>query len=221
MKRVRLMEGTVVINKYKHLRLKFFKWEHELDVIYKLILALSFAVFTGLSAQLRIYLPFTPVPITGQVFAVLLAGVVLGKWYGGLSQSLYVGIGALGVPWFADMNGGITYVFGATGGYLVGFIVVAFILGWLTEKHIRARSLTALIPIMLGGVLVIYLFGAVYFHFLLGTTFEETMIKAVLPYIPLDIAKAIMVSFIGFAIIPKTSFNGEVDVAKMKTWKLP
>jgi biotin transport system substrate-specific component len=146
--------------------------------------------------------------------------VVLGKWYGGLSQSLYVGIGAMGVPWFANMNGGYTYVFGATGGYLAGFIVVAFIIGWLTEKHIRARSLTALIPLMLGGVLVIYLFGALYLYFLLGTSFEMTMKLAVLPFIPLDIAKAILVGFIGYAIIPKTAFNGEVDIAKSKSWNL-
>lgn len=215
------MEGTVVIDKYRHLRFSFYKWEHELDVMYKVLLALSFAAFTGLSAQLRIYLPFTPVPITGQVFAVLLAGVVLGKWYGGLSQSLYVGIGALGVPWFADLNGGLTYVIGATGGYLIGFIIVASLIGWLTEKHLRARSLTALLPLMLAGVLVIYMCGAIYLHLLLGTNFQDTMVMGVIPFIPLDIVKAIMVAFIGYAIIPKTSFNGEVDVAKWQAWKLP
>ena len=214
------MEVNLVINKYRHLRLRFFKWEHELDNVYKLILAFSFAVFTGISAQLRLYLPFTPVPITGQVFAVLLAGVVLGKWFGGLSQGLYVGIGALGVPWFAGMNGGVTYLIGPTYGYLIGFIVVATLIGWLTERHIRARSLTTLIPLMLSGVLIIYLFGAVYLYLLLGTTFEQTMVIAVLPYIPLDIIKAVTVSFIGFAIIPKASFNGEVDKAKIKNWNL-
>ncbi len=215
------MSGTVVIDKYRHLRFRFYKWEHELDVIYKVFLALSFAAFTGLSAQLRLYLPFTPVPITGQVFAVLLAGVVLGKWYGGLSQSLYIGIGALGVPWFADMNGGFTYVMGATGGYLIGFIVVSFMIGWLTEKHIRARSLTALLPIMLSGVLIIYLFGAVGLHLVLGTNFQDTMMYGVIPFIPLDIVKAIIAGFIGFSIMPKQSYNGEVDVTKWKAWKLP
>lgn len=209
------------VDRYKCIRHNFYVWEHELNVIYKVILALSFAGLTGLSAQIRIYLPFTPVPITGQVFMVLLSGVVLGKWHGGLSQSLYVGLGCLGVPWFANMNGGLTYVLGATGGYLIGFVVVATMIGWLTENYIRARTLTALLPLMLSGVLIIYLFGAVYLQILTGFTFQDTLIKGVLPYIPFDLAKAIFVAYVATGISTKQAYNGEVDIEKAKHWKFP
>ena len=84
------------VNNYRYTRYNFFKWRYELNVAHKVVLAISFACLTGLMAQMRIYLPFTPVPITGQVLAVLLAGVLLGKRYGGLSQVFYVGIGAAG-----------------------------------------------------------------------------------------------------------------------------
>lgn len=215
------MTELVFVDKYKYFRHKFYVWEHELNVLYKVLLALSFAGFTGLSAQIRIYLPFTPVPITGQVFMVLLSGVVLGKWYGGLSQSLYVGLGCLGVPWFAGMNGGYMYVImGATGGYLIGFIVVATMCGWLTQTHIRARTLTGLLSMMLLGVLVIYLFGASYLM-CLGMSFQDAILKGVLPYIPFDLAKAILVAYIGTAITTKQPYNGEVDIEQAKRWKFP
>ena len=88
------MEITMYVDKYKNLRHDFFRWRYELDVVYKISLAFTFALVTGILAQLRFYLPGTPVPVTGQVFGVILAGVMLGKW-GGISQCMYVGIGAV------------------------------------------------------------------------------------------------------------------------------
>ena len=107
---------------YQNLRYNFFKWRYEADFIYKLMLSFLFACFTGIAAQLRIYLPFTPVPITAQVFAVLLSGVVLGSRYGMTSQAIYVGLGCLGLPWFANLRGGIEVLTGVTGGYLIGLV---------------------------------------------------------------------------------------------------
>ena len=97
------MEINMYIDRYKNVRLNLFKWRYELNFVYKLILALSFACLTGLLAQLRFYIPGTPVPVTGQVFGVILAGVLMGTW-GGISQVMYIGIGAAGVPWFAGFN---------------------------------------------------------------------------------------------------------------------
>jgi len=206
---------------YYRARLSFFRWRHELGFANKLLLALSMACVTGLLAQLRVYLPFTPVPLTGQVFAVLLSGVLLGRWAGGASQGLYVGLGLAGVPWFSGMRGGPAVVLGVDGGYLVGFIVVAFLVGHITERHIRARSLTVLLPMLLGCVGVIYLMGAAWFAVVMGTGLWATLALAVLPFVPLDLAKAAGVALIGKAVTPKESYNGEVDAEAWGRWRLP
>ena len=72
------MQVEININKYKNFRYNFFKWRYELNVVYKISLALFFACLTGLLAQIRFYLPGTLVPVTGQVFGVFLAGILLG-----------------------------------------------------------------------------------------------------------------------------------------------
>jgi len=84
--------------------------------LYRILLSLTFTGITGLCAQIRFYLPFTPVPVTGQVFAVLLSGAILGKEYGTLSQLLYVFAGIAGIPWF------VVGPIGPTAGYLVGSV---------------------------------------------------------------------------------------------------
>ncbi|MCE8429540.1 MAG: hypothetical protein J5U19_14275, partial [Candidatus Methanoperedens sp.] len=72
-----------IFEQYDSARFNFFKWRFESSAMNKIVFALGFACLTGLCAQLRFYLPYTPVPVTGQVFAVLLSGVILGKLYGG------------------------------------------------------------------------------------------------------------------------------------------
>jgi len=87
------------------------------------------ACVTGLLAQIKISLPWTPVPITGQTFAVLLTGVLLGRWWGGISQVIYVVMGVVGIPWFAGLSGGYSALIGPSGGYIIGFILAALFLG--------------------------------------------------------------------------------------------
>ena len=210
-----------LVDGYCRARLSFFRWRHGLGFANKLLLALSMACMTGLLAQLRVYLPFTPVPVTGQVFAVLLSGVLLGRWAGGASQGLYVGLGLAGVPWFSGLRGGPSVVLGVDGGYLVGFIVVAFLVGHLTERHLRARSITVLLPMLLGGVGVIYLLGGAWFAVVMGTGLWETLALAVLPFVPLDLAKAVGVAIVGKAVMPKEPYNGEVDADAWRRWRLP
>ena len=95
----------------------------------KIILTFLFALATGYAAQLRIPLPWTPVPITLQTFVVLLAGISLGAMWGGASQLLYILCGAFGVPLFSGMEGGLSVLWGPRGGYLLGFILTAFVVG--------------------------------------------------------------------------------------------
>ena len=117
------------------------------------VAVVGFALLTALAAQITIPLGFTPVPITGQTFAVLLAGGVLGANRGALSMGLYVALGAIGLPFYAEGSGGWTAATGATAGYLVGFVVAAFVVGKMAE-HGQDRTLSTSIPAFLAGALL-------------------------------------------------------------------
>lgn len=208
-------------NGYRKWRYNIFKRRYELGVAHKVCLAFCMACLTGIGAQIKFYLPFTPVPITAQVFLVLLSGVLLGRWYGGLSQGLYAIIGTAGIPWFAGWKGGISVIMGVTGGYIIGFVIASFLIGWFIDTHIRARTITVLLPLMIFGVIIIYGLGALQLSLILGTNFQQTMILAVLPFIPLDIVKAVGAAAVGYAITPRETYNREVDIEQWKNWKLP
>lgn len=211
------------IDKYKHARYNFFKWRYELELLHKVSLALGFACLTGLLAQFRFYIPGSPVPITGQTFAVLLAGILLGKW-GGISQCMYVGIGAMGVPWFAGLNGGIGYIAGPTGGYIIGFILAAFFLGYFMDKHIRSRSFLSMLALMLFATFVlIYIPGLIQLYLWMGASIGiwELLMIGMIPFIVGDLVKVVTAAAITKGITPKRAYNGEVDVEKMKSWHMP
>lgn len=200
-----------VFEKYESARYNFFKWRFESTFVNKVIMALGFACLTGLVAQLRFYLPYTPVPVTGQVFAVLLSGVILGKWYGGLSQVFYTVIGVLGVPWFAGRTAGMEVLAGVTGGYIIGFIVASLIIGWFTDMYVKSRSFAGMFSIMLLGIVMIYLFGAVQLAFVLGVNAEKAIELGVMPFIAVDLYKALIASAIAAAVAPGTAYGNEID----------
>lgn len=203
------MEIARSIDSWKYYRLLYFKWRYELTTAKKFLLTLAMAAITGIAAQVRIPLGFTPVPITGQVFAVLLAGVVLGKWYGGLSQVLYLAIGMAGFRWFAGATGGLPI--GPTGGYLIGFIPAALLVGWFTDRYIAARKFLPQVGIMMVAVAIIYLFGTVQFALVMRTGFGDTLAMAVLPFILVDLVKAIAAAGLTTSFLPRAAYNGEVD----------
>ena len=152
------------------------------------VLVVGFALFTALMAQIEFPLWFTPVPITGQTFAVLLAGAALG-WRAGLaSQALYVGLGAVGLPFYSGGDGGWNVVTGATGGYLVGFIAAAALIGYLAERE-QDRSIATAIPAFLAGSGVIYLFGVTWLAHSLGVGATEAMELGMVPFIIGDLVK--------------------------------
>lgn len=95
------------------------------------MLVLGFTFLTALGAQIRIPLPFTPVPITMQTLVVLLSGAFLGAFRGSLSQALYLGWGISGLPLFAGATTGFAILAGPTGGYLIGFIMASWLMGRL------------------------------------------------------------------------------------------
>ena len=98
------------------------------------LLVLGGSLLVAAFAQIRIVLPFTPVPLTGQTLAVLLVGAALGKNHASISMLLYLGMGIVGMPVFAGGAQGLAYLSGATGGYLIGFVAAAYIIGWLAEQ---------------------------------------------------------------------------------------
>jgi len=168
------------------------------------------------------------VPITGQTFAVLLAGVLLGRRWGGISLAAYVGIGAAGVPWFSGWSGGLGYIAGPTGGYIVGFILAALFLGYFTDKYVRSRSFFSMLGLMLfANFILIYVPGllqlGLWVNLVKGepTTFITLLGMGAVPFIPGDITKAIMAAAIARGITPKLAYNGEVDKDKWARWRLP
>lgn len=185
------------IDFFNHGKELYFTGLRESGWIKKLGLSLLFALITGIFAQIRIPLGFTPVPITGQVFAVLMSGVFLGGSYAGISMVFYIALGAIGIPWFAGFRAGITP--GPTLGYILGFIPAAIFVGLYIHKY---RGFLNQILIMFFGIILIYIVGGVNFVFFMKTDFLTTLKLAILPFIPFDIGKAIIAGLLSKALIP-------------------
>ena len=184
-------------------KIAYYSWLFNLTVSRKLLFALFMAGFTGISAQVRIPLGFTPVPVTGQVFAVLLSGILLGHGFGAISMLFYLAAGFAGMPWFTGGQGGL--LIGPTTGYLIGFIPAAALIGWLFEKK-RMHNFLSIMISMIIGILIIYIFGALNFALFMKTSFRTTLTMAVLPFVAFDMMKAIIAAGISKLIIPQYSF---------------
>lgn len=146
------------------------------------------ALLTAAAAQLEISLGFTPVPITGQTFAVLLVGAGFGWRRGAGSQLLYVALGAIGLPFYAGGDGGWTAATGSTAGYLVGFVAAAAVVGWLAERR-QDRRVDTSVPAMLTGTAVIYLFGLVWLAHSLGVDATTAIEYGLTPFLIGDAIK--------------------------------
>ncbi len=202
-------------------RYEVFRWRYELSIPRKLALAIGIAGLTGLLAQARIPLPWSPVPVTGQTFAVLLAAILLGRWWGGISLAIYAGLGAAGLPWFSGWSGGVGYLAGPTGGYIIGFILAALFLGHFTDTYIRSRSFLSTLALMLfANFVLIYVPGLLLLGLWLksvgggSVTFTTLLSMGAIPFIPGDITKAVMAAALARGITPKRAYNGEVDKGK-------
>ncbi len=145
------------------------------------------SLFVALFAQVEI--PLQPVPITGQTFAVLLVAAALGSKRGAVALSLYLVEGLLGLPFFSGGASGLKYIYSATGGYLAGFIIAAYVIGLLAERGLERTVRTSLIP-FLAGTLVIYVCGVMWLAFVLGS-FSQAVTFGVLPFLIGDTLKLI------------------------------
>ena len=158
------------------------------------LIALMTAV-TCVLGPLSIPLPFSPVPISLTNFAIFLAIFVLGMKNGTISFIIYLLLGAVGVPVFSSFRGGLQVLAGPTGGYLIGFIFLALIMGFALDHFDRK-----LVPTIIGmiiGMVVCYAFGTVWLAKLLSLSFKEGLMMGVIPYLPGDAAKIIIAAIVG------------------------
>ncbi len=154
-----------------------------------LVVTLTFAAITALTARITLFLPFTPVPITLQTLAVVLAGLVLGARGGALAQLFYLGLIAAGLPLDAKGLGPVAFL-SPTAGYLIGFVPAAFAAGWLAEK-LTARSWWGNFVAAVVGILVVYLLGASWLAVMLGS-WQQAWLGGVTPFILIDLGKAVV-----------------------------
>lgn len=152
------------------------------------LLVVGGALFLALCAQVSFALPFTPVPITLQTFGVLLMGASYGAVRGGLTAALYLLMGIVGMPVFADRAHGLDVVIGATGGYLVGFVVAAVVVGLLAQRKWDRRFSSA-VTAMLTGTVIIYAFGLVWLKVDQGLDVATTLEYGLYPFVPGDLLK--------------------------------
>ena len=157
-----------------------------LDFVRQVGLVIGFSLLTALSAQ--IVIPIGPVPITGQTFAVLLTGALLGSRLGAITMIVYLLEGASGLPFFSGAHGGILHLMGPTGGYLVAFPAGAFITGAFAEHGWDRKFLTAAAAMTIGSI-VIMLSGWLWFSLVMKTSPAITLFATVLKFIPGDIIK--------------------------------
>ncbi len=152
----------------------------------QMILSSFFAAISALLAQLSIPLPFSPVPITGQMVGVFLAGAIMGKKWGAISILIYVMLGIIGLPVFHNAQGGIHIVLGPTGGYLWGFVLGVYLLGMIVEKR---DSYFFSILGMFFCLLVVYFLGTLQLAFIASLGAFQAFLMGVAPYLPADIIK--------------------------------
>jgi biotin transporter BioY len=152
---------------------------------YDIALIIGGALLIGLCAQVKIFLPFSPVPITGQTFTVLMIGALLGARRGCIAVLAYIMAGVAGLPVFA-LGGGFAVLRGFTGGYLVGFVAAAYIVGLLAERGWDRRVWTTVLAMVLGNI-VIYAFGLLWLSCLPGI--DNILRKGLYPFIIGDLLK--------------------------------
>lgn len=144
---------------------------------------------TALAAQIVIPVPGSPVPVTGQTFAVLLAAAAIGPVRSTIAQLLYIGLALMGMPVLAGQSGGVEVVFGATGGYLVGFVAASYVVGTLARRG-WSRTPVRVGLAYLAGSAVIYTFGVLGLALVTGQSLSWSVANGLTPFLLGDLLKA-------------------------------
>jgi len=160
---------------------------------YDVALLLAGSFFIALCAQVTVWLPFSPVPVTGQTFAVLVTGAALGSRRGSLCVLTYLAEGLAGLPGFASARAGLPILFGPTGGYLFGFVAAAYITGLLAENG-WDRQIWSTMLAMTFGLIAIYTFGLVWLFGFLGN--NNLFVLGLYPFIAGEVVKIFLAAVI-------------------------
>ena len=166
-----------------------------MDMVRQVGLVIGFSLLTALAAQIAI--PIGPIPITGQTFAVLLTGALLGSRLGALAMIAYLAEGAIGLPFFAGGTGGLAHLVGPAGGYLVAFPAAAFVTGAFSEHDWDRQFFTAVLAMLIGSLVIIFC-GWGWFALSTRTNALTALSVAVVPFIPGDIVKILLAA----AVLP-------------------
>jgi biotin transport system substrate-specific component len=167
-----------------------------LNALKSVALVVAFSLLTAAAAQVVVPLPFTPVPLTGQTFAVLLTGALLGPRLGALAMLAYLLEGAAGLPFFRGGAGGVTHFAGATAGYLLAFPAAAYVTGYLSERGWDRRFVTAAAAMALGSLVILACGWAWLALMFKGGT--EAFRLGVAPFLPGDVLKVALAA----AVLP-------------------
>ncbi len=146
------------------------------------------SILVALAAQVALRLPFSPVPITGQTFGVLVVGALLGSKRGAAAILAYLAEGVMGLPVFAGGGSGAAWLAGPTGGYLAGFVAAAFVTGWLFERGWDRRLPLAVVALVAGNA-VIYLLGLPWLARWVGA--DSVLSAGLFPFLPGDALKLV------------------------------
>lgn len=187
----------------------WYSWRNNADTVTMLLTSFLFACFTGLMAQVSLAIPWSPVLITLQTFAVLIAGVLLGSKWGGFSMILYTLLGIVGMPWFTNMNHGLAFMFQVSGGYIIGFIFAAIFTGYVFDNYVNARKpVGSVLTLMIANFVCIYVPGLIgLYNTMLNSgrvlTLPELLFMGVVPFVVGDLFKIMIASGITTSILPK------------------
>lgn len=158
-----------------------------------------FAAITAVCSQIAFPLPFTSVPVTLSLLAVFLCGAVLSPWEAFASQLVYLLIGAIGVPVYAQLTSGPAILFGMTGGYLFAYAMMSPLIAFSAKKF-KSHLFPALICGMVLSLIVCYTVGTVWFVLVTQSTFIAALSACVVPFIIPDLAKIALAAVLGVAI---------------------
>lgn len=170
-----------------------------------LILYSLFTALTAVLSQISINLPFTPIPINLAMLSVFMSGAMIGSKGGAISQIVYVLLGAIGVPVFANLSAGVGILFGPTGGYIVGYVLAAFITGFIIEK--MNNNFIIYILSMFMGLIACYSLGTLWFMFITKAGILASLSMCVIPFIVGDILKILAGSFLALRLNPIVNRN--------------
>lgn len=181
-----------------------------LDWTHSALVVVGFSLLTAAAAQVVVPLPFTPVPLTGQTFAVLLTGALLGPRLGALAMLAYLAEGVAGLPFFRGGAGGVGHFSGATAGYLLAFPAAAYVTGLLAERGWDRRFITAAAAMALGSCVILACGWAWLALMFKGSA--EAFWAGVAPFLPGDVLKIALAAAAlpaGWALLRRSSPRGE------------